>query len=49
MESVQNESRDFESENSKLHKTVEGFRHSLRSLNDFEKENTDLIFIYYIL
>ena len=39
---MQNESRDFECENAKLHKTVESLRHSLRRLNDLEKENTDL-------
>ncbi len=42
VDSVQNESRDLESENAKLHKTVESLRHSLRRLNDLEKENTDL-------
>uniref|UniRef100_A0A0P4Y8S8 Girdin n=3 Tax=Daphnia magna TaxID=35525 RepID=A0A0P4Y8S8_9CRUS len=42
VDSVQNESRDLESENTKLHKTVESLRHSLRRLNDLEKENTDL-------
>lgn len=42
VDSVQSESRDLESENSKLHKTVESLRHSLRRLNDLEKENTDL-------
>lgn len=36
------ESRDLESENAKLHKTCEALRHSLRRLNDLEKENTDL-------
>ncbi len=41
-ESVASETRDLESENSKLHKTAEGLRHSLRRLSDLEKENTDL-------
>jgi len=42
VESAQCESRDLETENSKLQKTVEGLRHSLRRLNELEKENTDL-------
>lgn len=41
MESAQNETKDLESENVKLHKTVESLRHSLRCLNDLERENTE--------
>ena len=41
-ESFKNDLKELEAENSKLHKTVESLRHSLRRLSEIEKENTEL-------
>jgi len=41
-ESLKNDLKECEAENSKLHKTVESLRHSLLRLSEMEKENTEL-------